>query len=51
MGNKTFANFEVFNPMRIIVLCHQKMGVLGCGPNFHPIAKFSCEENLRLQDT
>jgi len=51
MENKTPTDSEVFNLMRIIVLCHQRMGILGCGPNFHPIAKFSCEENIGLQDT
>ncbi len=46
MDNKTLANSEVFNPLRIIVLCHQKMGIPSGEPNFHPIAKFSNEEKF-----
>jgi hypothetical protein len=47
MDNKTRANSKVFNPLKIIVLCHQKMGIPSGEPNFHPIAKFSNEKKFR----
>jgi len=47
MDNKTPANYKVFNPLKIIVLCHQKMGIPSGEPSFHPIAKFSNEEKFR----
>jgi hypothetical protein len=47
MDNKTRANSKVFNPLKIIVLCHQKMGIPSGEPNFHPIAKFPNEKKFR----
>jgi len=47
MDNNTLANSKVFNPLRIIVLCHQKMGIPSGEPSFHPIAKLSNEEKFR----
>jgi hypothetical protein len=47
MDNKTPTNSKVFNPMKIIVLCQQKMGILSGEPSFPPIAKFSNEKKFR----
>jgi hypothetical protein len=47
MDNKTPANSKVFNPLRIIVLCHQKMGIPSGEPYFHLIAKLFNEEKFR----
>jgi hypothetical protein len=47
MDNKTPTNSEMFNPLKIIVLCLQKMGIPISEPSFHPIVKFSNEEKFR----
>jgi hypothetical protein len=47
MDNKTPTNPEMFNPLIIILFCHQKMGIPSGEPSFHPIVKFSSEEKLQ----